>query len=106
MATDHSKANEELKKMATQKNITVPTSMGAEKQKEFDKLNQKKGAEFDKAYSDMMVSDHEKDLKLFKKEAEEGSDKDLKTWAKGKVLVLEHHLMMAKSTCDAVKKEL
>lgn len=95
MADDHSKANDELKSAAAAKNITLPAVPADDMQRKMDDLKQKKGADFDKAYVDMMVSDHKDDLDLFKKEAENGKDADLKTWAAGKVPVLEHHLQMA-----------
>lgn len=103
MIDDHSKANEELKATAAQKNITLPATLSEKSQKEYDDLSKKTGADFDKAYASLMVDDHEKDIDEFKKEASDGKDADLKAWAAGKVPTLEHHLEMAKSTKDAVK---
>ncbi|MCD6011673.1 MAG: outer membrane protein-like protein [Flavipsychrobacter sp.] len=102
MAADHSKANDELKSAAAAKNITLPAAPPDDKQKMINDLKEKKGAEFDKAYIDMMVSDHKEDLDLFKKQADNGKDADLKAWAAGKVPVLEHHLQMA----EELQKEL
>ena len=62
-----------------------------------------KGAEFDKEYAEMMVNDHEDDIKLFEKEAEKGNDGELKAWAASKLPILQHHLQMAKDTRDAIK---
>lgn len=104
MVKDHSKANEELKAAATAKNITLPSLMSDKCQKKVTELSEKKGADFDKAYADLMVSDHKDDIDEFKKEAEKGMDKDLSTWAKGKVPILEHHLMMAEEAKKAVNK--
>lgn len=103
MIDDHSKANEELKATAAQKNITLPATLSEKNQQKYDELSKKTGADFDKAYASAMVDDHEKDVDEFKKEASDGKDADLKNWAAGKVPVLEHHLEMAKSTKDAVK---
>lgn len=103
MIDDHGKANEELKATAAQKNITLPTTLSEKSQKHYDELSKKTGADFDKAYADLMVSDHEDDIDAFKKEANDGKDADLKNWASGKIPTLEHHLEMAKSAKDAVK---
>ncbi|HEY0029908.1 MAG TPA: DUF4142 domain-containing protein [Bacteroidia bacterium] len=103
MFTDHTKANEELKKVAAKKNITIPTKLSDKKQNKFDKLLKLKGEDFDKEYTDMMVDDHEDDIKLFEKEAEKGNDGELKAWAAGKLPTLKHHLQMAKDTRDALK---
>jgi putative membrane protein len=95
MIDDHSKANEELKKLAQSKNITLPSALGEKNQKDYNDLAEKSGADFDKAYCEFMVKDHKEDLDKFKKAAEKSEDPDLKSWAAGKVPVLEHHLSMA-----------
>jgi putative membrane protein len=104
MIDDHSKANEELKTLAAQKNITLPATLSEKNQKKYDELSGKSGGEFDKAYAKFMVEDHKEDIDEFKKEAEKGNDPDLKAWASGKVSVLEHHLGMAEAAQDEVDK--
>lgn len=103
MVDDHSKANEELKKWASTVGYTLPTGLDAEKQKEYDNLKAKKGAEFDRAYADLMVSDHKKDIAEFKKEASDGSEASLKSFAGKTVPTLEHHLMESEKAKSAVK---
>jgi putative membrane protein len=103
MEADHSKANEEFKAMAASKGITLPTALSKDHQDEYDDLAKKTGADFDKAYTALMVDDHEDDIDHFKHMANDGKDADMKTWAAGKVPVLEHHLEMAKAARDAVK---
>ena len=104
MVTDHSKANDELKSLTAQKNISLPGALSEKCQKKYDELAEKKGADFDKAFMKAMVDDHEDVVKSFKKEAEDGNDPDIKAWASGKVAALEHHLESAKTTRDAVEK--
>jgi putative membrane protein len=104
MVDDHSKANGELKTLAGQKNITLPATLSDKSQKHYDELSEKSGADFDKAYAKFMVEDHKDDIDAFKKEADKGNDPDLKSWAAGKISVLEHHLTMAEQTRDAVDK--
>ncbi|WP_276369384.1 DUF4142 domain-containing protein [Chryseolinea sp. H1M3-3] len=103
MVDDHSKANEELKSLAQSKNITLPTTLSEEKQKDYNDLAEKSGADFDKAYSEFMVKDHKDDVSKFKKAADNAEDGDIKSWAAAKVPVLEHHLSMAESLEDAVE---
>jgi putative membrane protein len=105
MVSDHSKANDELKALAQQKNISIPAALSDNRKKKLDNLKEKKGTEFDKAYIDMMVEDHEDDVDLFEKEAENGKDAEIKSWAAGKVTALRHHLDMAKATQDIVKNQ-
>jgi putative membrane protein len=62
MVKDHSQANENLKTIANSLNIALPDSVSDDTRKEIDKLKMKKGKDFDKAYVDMMVDDHKKDI--------------------------------------------
>lgn len=103
MVKDHSKANDELKKWASTAGYTLPTSLDADQQKQYDDLKAKKGAEFDHMYTDLMVTDHQKDIAEFKKEASNGSEASLKSFASTKVPTLEHHLMESEKAKTSVK---
>jgi putative membrane protein len=99
---DHTKANEELKTLAQTKNISLPSTLSEKSQKKYNDLAEKTGADFDEAYSEFMVKDHKEDVDKFKKAAEKAEDADIKSWAAGKVPVLEQHLSMAESLEDDV----
>ncbi len=92
MVDDHSKANDKLKDLATKKNIDVPASVTDDQKKDIDKLSKKTGADFDKAYVDMMVDDHKKDIGDFKKASGNVSDNDIKTFATNTLPTLQKHL--------------
>jgi putative membrane protein len=102
MVKEHSKVNEELKSLATKKNITLPGTLSDESKREYDKLAEKRGKDFDEAYCDFIVKEHKDDIDKFKKEADDGNDADLKSWASEKLPALQHHLSMAESVEDAV----
>jgi len=104
MIDDHTKAGNELKAMAERKRLPVPSALTEKQQKAYDKLAQKKGTDFDKAYSHCMVKDHKKAICKFKKEAKKGDDSELKTWADKIVPTLEHHKHMSEQTCKDVRK--
>ncbi|MFP3599474.1 DUF4142 domain-containing protein [Chryseobacterium sp. SIMBA_029] len=103
MVKDHSKANEELKKWASAAGYTLPGSLDAEQQKKYDELKAKKGVEFDRMYTDLMVSDHKKDIEEFKKESSEGKETSLKSFANKTLPTLEHHLMESEKAKSSVK---
>ncbi|MDF2435893.1 MAG: outer membrane protein-like protein [Bacteroidota bacterium] len=103
MITDHSKANEELKSVAAKKNITLPAKLSDKRQKDFDDLTKKKGAEFDKDYTKLMVKDHKDAIDMFQKQADKGHDGELKGWAASKIPTLKHHLSMSETTHELVK---
>jgi putative membrane protein len=86
MVTDHSKANDELKSIAEQKGVKLPTKEHTGKWSS------------DKAYIDAMVKDHEKDLAEFQEEAKTGSDPEVKKFAEDTAKVVQEHLDLAKET--------
>jgi putative membrane protein len=104
MVKDHSAANAELTAAAQKKNITLPTAMSDKCQKKVADLSEKSGADFDRAYADLMVSDHKADIDEFKEQAEKGTDADLSQWAKSKIPILEHHLKASEQAQKIVAK--
>jgi putative membrane protein len=70
MIDDHTKAQEQLKNVASSQNIPVPSSIDSKHQKLHDKLAKLQGAEFDRAYMDAMVDGHKDAEKLLKKRVE------------------------------------
>jgi putative membrane protein len=103
MVDQHTQANNELKSLAQQKSITLPTVMGNEYQRKYDNLKDKTGAEFDKDYMDLMVKDHKEDIDKFEDMAEDGKDPEIKSWASSKVPVLRQHLQEAERVQELVK---
>ena len=91
MVTDHSKANDELKSIASKKGVQLPTKQHSGKWTS------------DKAYMDMMVKDHEKDLAEFKEQANSGSDPDVKKFAEETAKVVQEHLDLAKEIQGKLK---
>jgi putative membrane protein len=91
MVTDHSKANEELKGIATKKSVPLPADLGTHKSS-MDKLSSLSGAEFDRTYVQMMVEDHEKDVAAFQKQADSGTDPEVKAFAAKTLPTLKKHL--------------
>ncbi|TXF74930.1 DUF4142 domain-containing protein [Chryseobacterium sp.] len=103
MVQDHGKANDELKNWASAIGYPLPTKLDAEKQKKYDDLMTKKGVDFDRAYSSLMVKDHKEDIAAFKKEAADGAEDGLKLFAGKTVPTLEHHLVQSEEVAKAVK---
>lgn len=97
MVDDHSKANDELKQVATKDNLTIPDSLDSKHQKRIDKLSKLSGADFDKAYIKDQLKDHKKDVREFKAESESGSNPDVKAFAAKTLPILEQHLDLVKN---------
>ena len=102
MIDDHGKANDELKSLAGNKDVTVPSELDHKHAKEVKHMQTLSGKEFDRAYMKMMVADHEKDVSEFKQESQKGKDGDVKGFAKKTLPTLKEHLSLARQTRNAV----
>ncbi len=97
MVDDHSKANDDLKSVAAKEGMTLPADMDAKQQATYNRLQKLSGANFDRAYVKDMVMDHQEDVKEFQKEANNGKDDQIKSFASGTLPVLQGHLDKIKS---------
>ena len=95
MVQDHGKANEELAAIAKNHGVTPPMEPNAKQRADAKRLAKLKGAEFDRAYADLMVKDHQKTIALFEKEAKSGGQEELKAFASKTLPVLQEHHKMA-----------
>lgn len=95
MIDDHSRVNNELKSIAAEENVPVPATLKSENRDEVDKLSKLNGSDFDKEYIDMMVKDHEKDIKDFEDMAQNAQNSNLKAFAQKTLPTLRQHLKMA-----------
>ena len=95
MVTDHTKANDELKTIASSKSIQVPDAPDAKHQAAKTALAAKSGRSFDQAFKAQMVADHKATIALFERESKSGSDPDLKAFATKTLPDLRGHLKMA-----------
>lgn len=104
MVKDHTAANEELRKLATSKNITLPDSMGNDHMDHMRDLREKQGAEFDREYMDKMVTAHDNDISMFEDVAEdqEYPDAEVKAFANKTLPKLREHHQRAQQIRDGL----
>jgi putative membrane protein len=103
MADDHSKVNDELKSIASGKNITLPDETKSPTPA-LTKLEKLESAAFDRAYVEDQVRDHEKTIALFEREVKTGKDAELKAFAEKTLPALKEHLTMAQDLKTKVAK--
>jgi putative membrane protein len=96
MVDDHSKANEELKQVASNEKMDVPEALDSKHQSRIDKLSKLSGPDFDKAYLKDQEKDHKQDVNEFQSEAQAGSDPNVKQFAARTLPVIQEHLSMVK----------
>ena len=104
MVDDHTKANDQLKSVAANKGITLPTSLDSKDEATKTRLSSLNGEAFDHAYMEDMVRDHKTDVSEFKREADRGADTDVKGFASQTLPTLQQHLQLAEDTLIQVKK--
>ena len=104
MIDDHTKANDQLKEIASKENMEIPTTLDAKHQAMVDKMSKMSGPDFDKAYAKDMLKDHQKDVSEFQNEAQNGSDPNLKQFASSTLPILQEHLTMARQLNQTEKK--
>lgn len=85
IVSDHTKANNELMRIAQAKGMKLDTRY---------KMDKMESANFDQAWLTQMASDHQKDIALFEKESKTGTDPQLKMFATKTLPTLKKHMAM------------
>jgi putative membrane protein len=91
MVRDHSKANDELRNIAQKNNIQLPEGMLDKHKEHVDELSELSGEEFDNAYLELMVEDHDEDVEMFEKASENYGIEDVREWANKTLGTLREH---------------
>jgi putative membrane protein len=102
MVDDHTKANDQLKRLAAQKGVTLPDSPSMMQKHDVDRLSKMSGADFDRAFMDQMVKDHKKVVAEFDKASKGSKDSDVKSFASSTLPTLQDHLQMAQTLDSTV----
>jgi putative membrane protein len=103
MQQDHSKANDELKAIAGAKGVKLPEAPDRTHQRLAKQLQGLTGDKFDKLYArEAGVKDHKATVALFSRQAQGGSDPDVKAFAAKTLPKLQEHLQMAQAMHDSV----
>lgn len=95
MLADHQASLEELKQIAANKGVTIPSSLPKAQQHTINYLSNLSGANFDTAYRRSQVAGHEMASNFFKKEIDNGRDQDVKAYAVKTLPVITMHLRLA-----------
>lgn len=96
MVTDHSASSAELSQLATMKGLALPTELAGDAKAGLEHLNSLTGADFDRAYMQHMVADHEKAVAEFDRASTNTTDPQIKEFAVRNLPILQQHLVEAK----------
>jgi putative membrane protein len=95
MIDDHTKLGDQMKPVAQQVGVAVPTEPSKKDKQTMAKLQAVSGSAYDQAYIKDMVKDHKQDLSDFQMEASNGQDPAVKDAATQGSQVISQHLQMA-----------
>jgi putative membrane protein len=97
MIDDHSKANNNLKQVASALGVNLPQHLSAKDEATKERLAKLAGDQFDKAYVRDMVKNHKADVAAFRTESSTGRDASLKSFAMQLLPTLRDHLKNAEN---------
>lgn len=97
IADQHTELNNKLKDIAKSKNINFPVGVTSTLQDEMTEMTSKKGSDFDRAYLQWVIKEHQKDIDDFKRASAESKDEQVSQFASTAVPILQQHLDAAKA---------
>jgi putative membrane protein len=105
MIEDHTRANNELMRIAKAKGVTLPTTVNAQQQALMTRLRQIPGTRFDQVYmNEGGVNAHAQQRALFQREIQQGQDVDVKAFASRILPAVTGHLAMANNMAVALNQ--
>ena len=102
MITEHTAMNNDMRALATKKNISLPTELSKNQQDDIDDVAKKTGMDLDEKYLDKVVSMHRDAVDLCEKAVEKVTDPEIQTAFATGLPKLRTHLDMVKAARDLV----
>lgn len=91
MENAHTKSQKDLKALAKSKNVTIPNKLTNDARDAYKNLNEKTGDDFDEAYTNRMISDHNKAISTFEIASKDSNDNDIRNWALASLPEMRKH---------------
>ncbi len=96
MSADHAASLEELKKIASDKGVELPSDLPIPEQRTVNYLSRLNGDDFDSAYRRTQIGHHGEASIKFKDEIDNGRDEDVKNYAVKTLPAVTMHYKLAK----------
>lgn len=100
--SDHQKALAQLKTVASQAGITLPTAPNPTQQAQATQLKTVASSQFDATYDSIQIKGHELSISQTRTEIADGSSAAVRDFASGYLPVAEKHLQMAETAYAAL----
>lgn len=97
LVEDHTRANEDLRRLASAKGLQLPARLPAAQQRELDRMRQLQGEALDRAFlRRVALREHQQDIRRFEAASRNARDPELRAWASQMLPTLERHLSQAR----------
>jgi putative membrane protein len=93
--TDHTSALEDLSELMKDGNVPQPKSIPVELQQDITRMRSLTGGEFDREFVNMIVSEHQKAVEMFREQQSTAQNEDVKKYVEDTLPRLEMHLEKA-----------
>jgi putative membrane protein len=97
LSSDHARAQKELSQLSDRHGTDHDRSVEAPLQAAYDRLATLKGGEFDQAFKDEVIREHERAIGAFERQAASGANPALRAFAEKHLPDLRMHLDQARS---------
>lgn len=81
VGSTHTNNLNRIKTIASKHQVIVPSVLNEEANKSYKKLGNKTGADFEKEYSDWLVTSYKENIALFEKATQDAGNDEIKSWA-------------------------
>ena len=102
MVEDQAMLLEEIRSIASRKNIKLPDAISSGKADELENLRDTSGREVDEEFLKMIIADHKRDVEAFEK-ATQFSDPDVRAFAERRLPLIREHLREAQDLKASLK---
>jgi putative membrane protein len=102
LADDHTKANEQLNRLADRKRFPVAQMADQAHQQALTRMAALSGENFDRRFVGAIVRDHERAVNLLEWASKSARDPDVKAWAEKTLPTVREHLKAARDLEDKV----
>ena len=99
---DHTQSLQKASSLAGQIDVPAASELSARQQKQFESLQKLSGEEFDTTFLSQMVRDHQENIAKFSAQAQNGSNPEVRAFAKETLPTLQKHLEKAEGLMSKV----
>ncbi len=103
MVKEHKRCNEKLAQLLKDRKLAIVAGTEKQTKEEVARLSKLEGANFDRAYMDRMIQDHEKAVAMVQTQTTAAVEADVRAFAKEALPTLKTHLERAKEIAKALK---